>query len=393
MSSRSTLIRPPPDDPRKSNIENLLELTRLSDIDPDLFTNARPLWHPPGARGVYGGSVIAQSLSAAYPTVAPDFDIHSMHCYFVLAGAADVPIIYHVERVRSGRSFATRTVQARQRAAVIFTATMSFVRAGAGGARSVAHARGPAAPSGAGAPRPPAEEDGEGGAEDGAEDEDGGGVLGGAGGPFESRRLGIVNAGGARPEAKLARAWVRARGRVSDQGGRAAHLAALAYLSDSYFLGTVARVQNLFRGCDDDDTATAAAADDDNDNDDDYDTPRHLRHASAAALQRLLEDEDPEAARAVARGEQPPEHPLLGGRPELGMMVSLDHTIYFHDTAGPGGFRADEWMLQEMESPWAGDGRGLVLQRVYTSDGRLVATCVQEGVVRLKQEGQESSKL
>lgn len=35
-------------------------------------------------------------------------------------------------------------------------------------------------------------------------------------------------------------------------------------------------------------------------------------------------------------------------------------------------------MFTEMESPWAGDGRGLVTQRIYTKDGLLVATCVQE---------------
>ena len=57
------------------------------------------------------------------------------------------------------------------------------------------------------------------------------------------------------------------------------------------------------------------------------------------------------------------------------MMVSLDHTIYFHR---PRDFRADEWLFTEMESPWAGDGRGLVLQRMWTRDGKLIATCVQE---------------
>lgn len=35
-------------------------------------------------------------------------------------------------------------------------------------------------------------------------------------------------------------------------------------------------------------------------------------------------------------------------------------------------------MLSEMESPWAGDGRGLVTQRIFTKEGRLIATCVQE---------------
>lgn len=139
MTSHSTLIRPPPVDPSKSPIENVLELTQLSDIDPDLFTNSRPLWHPPGARGVYGGAVIAQCLSAAQRTVPKDFSIHSMHCYFVLAGNSEIPIIYHVEHVREGRSFATRTVQARQRGRVIFTTTMSFVKENTGGELKVEH--------------------------------------------------------------------------------------------------------------------------------------------------------------------------------------------------------------------------------------------------------------
>ena len=78
--------------------------------------------------------MIAQSLAAAFYTV-PDqaavngllFLPHSMHCYFLLAGDSAIPIIYHVERVRNGRSFVTRTVQARQRGKCIFTTTISFV--------------------------------------------------------------------------------------------------------------------------------------------------------------------------------------------------------------------------------------------------------------------------
>ena len=45
-----------------------------------------------------------------------------------------------------------------------------------------------------------------------------------------------------------------------------------------------------------------------------------------------------------------------------------------------------------MESPWAGDGRGLVLQKIWNRQGQLVASCVQEGLVRLVQ-GREKLKL
>jgi len=63
-----------------------------------------------------------------------------MHCYFVLAGDSETPILYHVERVRDGRSFATRTVQARQRGKPIFTTTLSFNREDSGGKNIVTHA-------------------------------------------------------------------------------------------------------------------------------------------------------------------------------------------------------------------------------------------------------------
>jgi len=66
-------------------------------------------------------------------------------------------------------------------------------------------------------------------------------------------------------------------------------------------------------------------------------------------------------------------------------MVSLDHTIYFHR---PRELRADEWLFTEMESPWAGDGRGLVFQRIWNRKGVLIASCVQEGLVRLEQDEQ-----
>jgi len=57
--------------------------------------------------------------------------------------------------------------------------------------------------------------------------------------------------------------------------------------------------------------------------------------------------------------------------------ASLDHTIWFHRP-----FRADEWWLYDQLSPSASGGRGLAFGRVFTQDGRLVATVAQEGLVR-----------
>ena len=109
-------------------------------------------------------------------TVPDDFAVHSMHCYFVLAGDSQLPILYHVERVRDGRSFITRTVQARQRGRPIFTTTLSFCKANSGGKKTLEHAIPrpdiplPDDPC----PRPSR-------------------VDQAAGGPFESKKAGIVN--------------------------------------------------------------------------------------------------------------------------------------------------------------------------------------------------------
>ena len=118
------------------------------------------------------------------------------------------------------------------------------------------------------------------------------------------------------PDRKV-RHYVRCRTPLSPTASPGMHAAALAYFSDSWFIGTVTRVN----------------------------------------------------PKARAR--------------DLGMMVSLDHSLWWHDS---GGLKVDEgWLLVEMDSPWMGEERGVVTQRVWrVADGRLVGTCVQEGVVRLR---------
>ncbi|NJP50791.1 acyl-CoA thioesterase II [Streptomyces sp. SBST2-5] len=58
--------------------------------------------------------------------------------------------------------------------------------------------------------------------------------------------------------------------------------------------------------------------------------------------------------------------------------ASLDHAMWFHRP-----FRADEWLLYDQHSPSASGGRGLGQARIYTQDGRLAISVIQEGVVRV----------
>lgn len=63
---------------------------------------------------------------------------------------------------------------------------------------------------------------------------------------------------------------------------------------------------------------------------------------------------------------------------EPGMQVAtIDHSMWFHRP-----FRIDNWLLYAVESSSASGARGFVRGQIYTRDGVLVATTVQEGVIR-----------
>jgi acyl-CoA thioesterase II len=57
---------------------------------------------------------------------------------------------------------------------------------------------------------------------------------------------------------------------------------------------------------------------------------------------------------------------------------SLDHAMWFHRP-----FRADEWLLYDQRSPVTSGARALVGGRLFTRDGRLVASCTQEVLLRV----------
>ncbi len=62
---------------------------------------------------------------------------------------------------------------------------------------------------------------------------------------------------------------------------------------------------------------------------------------------------------------------------ESWQIASLDHAMWFHRA-----LRADEWLLYAQESPVAAGARGFATGRLYTRDGTLVASVVQEGLLR-----------
>ncbi|MEJ2662282.1 MAG: thioesterase family protein [Desulfobacteraceae bacterium] len=63
-------------------------------------------------------------------------------------------------------------------------------------------------------------------------------------------------------------------------------------------------------------------------------------------------------------------------------VASLDHAMWYHRD-----FRMDDWLLYAMESPNAGNARGLNNGRIYTRSGKLVASVAQEGLIRYHSSG------
>jgi acyl-CoA thioesterase-2 len=104
-------------------ITSFVQLMELDERRADSFVGVGPDY--PWER-VYGGQVVAQALRAAAFTVPDGFRPHSLHAFFIRGGDADEPIRYDVDRLRDGRSFATRQVVALQSGGAILNLSASF---------------------------------------------------------------------------------------------------------------------------------------------------------------------------------------------------------------------------------------------------------------------------
>ena len=107
-------------DPRLADLLRQFELERL---EVNLF---RGVSRDIGSPQVFGGQVLGQALMAAYETVEPRREVHSLHAYFLRRGDFNAPIVYDVDRARDGHSFDARRVVAIQHGQQIFNLSASF---------------------------------------------------------------------------------------------------------------------------------------------------------------------------------------------------------------------------------------------------------------------------
>jgi acyl-CoA thioesterase-2 len=109
-------------DPMDPTLESLIRQLDLEPLEVNLF---RGQSSDLGGKSVFGGQVIGQALVAASRTVEGRV-AHSLHAYFLLPGDMAAPIVYQVDRIRDGRSFTARRVQAIQHGRPILSMIASF---------------------------------------------------------------------------------------------------------------------------------------------------------------------------------------------------------------------------------------------------------------------------
>jgi acyl-CoA thioesterase-2 len=112
-------------DERRAMQAEFLEMVVTRPGGPDTAIGDTPDWYGPV---LFGGFVVGQTLHAATTTVDPQSGRrpHSLHGYFMRPVVAGPPVTYRVERIRDGRSFTLRRVDAIQNGATVFTMVCSF---------------------------------------------------------------------------------------------------------------------------------------------------------------------------------------------------------------------------------------------------------------------------
>ncbi|CAO1615674.1 unnamed protein product [Sympodiomycopsis kandeliae] len=344
----------------------------VEELDADLF-RSKSLWQPARARGVFGGQVIGMGVTSSSRTIRKEMTLHSLHCYFLLAGNRDRDIIYKVIRIRDGGSYCTRQVNAQQDGKIIFTMLLSY------------QVPEPAQPSFA-IPLPNTK------ADDSSQHVEGGGrvvttlpteevfnssssftrsptpnsLIESLPSPEdcplnEQRYIDVLSKYGSTLPSKIKstlEAW------ITDRKNSPVEIRnALPGMYDSNGLPSKGYEQAFWLKC-----------------------KRPISGNAEMQKAALAYSSDFQFLSTVPKA--------LHNSPRIKMMASLDHSMWFYDN----DFKADQWLLFVMQTQAAGHGRGVALGRIYRQDGVLVAVVAQEGMVREKvprkeENGAKSSKL
>ncbi|KAK2755091.1 hypothetical protein FQN54_006620 [Arachnomyces sp. PD_36] len=326
---------------------------------------AKPFSPGVGERA-FGGHVYAQAAYAASKTVGEGFCLHNITGSFTLPGRLDIPFTYSVRCVRDGGMYALRTVDVRQppsSPSICFTCICSFKRAETKANPHFSHQ-----------PRVDIFEKYH-------------AVLGGKGkGKGEGR---IEDHHPLAPSADV-RYWTEAAetGDVEEDrfpGTEVRKVDMRAYNEseevnarerpEEYRQLQFYRIIGSPGGADDDEGV--GEREEERDQRGEFDNLYACAHLYASDKNSLF---------VITKA--------LGSDDYLVQMGSLSHTVVFH-TGGEGlrmvdwssGEAKKKWFVQEASTSTSGENRGLHESRIWGPDGRLVATTLQDGQVKMRGGG------
>ncbi|THH19742.1 hypothetical protein EW146_g1508 [Bondarzewia mesenterica] len=300
--------------------EQISTSLEVEQLDTNLF-RSKSLWLPFRARGVFGGQVISQAIVAATKCVKPEYELHS---YFLLSASSAVPILYYVDRVREGRTYTTRSVRAVQNGRTVFLLICSF------------QIPEPWQPSHHWPmPNVPSPED--------CKDE-------------QDLLLAVARRPGLDEKVKetcLQLAEVRSPTVYTDRdvelGCQEREKSPVSVRRAAERIGAEGTPVFMY-----------------------WMRPRDKVSYEAPFQKVSARSNLPVVANTLGLKR------LTSGPDALAMLSSLDHSIFFYDR----NFDCSDWILYVTVSPTAGSGRGVVMGRMYSRNGTLVAVTTQEGVVR-----------
>lgn len=286
-------------------VADLLDQLDLEVLEKRLFRgSSRDI----GGKSVFGGQVAGQAMVAATRTVDDDRLAHSMHGYFLRPGDMQAAIVYEVDNIRDGRSFATRRVQAIQHGRPIFSMLVSF-------------------------------------------------HIAESGYTHQTEMPDVPPPEGLAGHEELRHAWVDALDRVPESLREAVGREVAIDMRP-------VKPWNML----------------------DPDKREPVQHVWFKAKAPLPNDQALHRAvltyasdfGLLATSLYP--HGVSFFTSKL-QMASIDHALWIHRD-----LRVDDWLLYAMDSPGAQDARGLSRGLIFNRDGELVASVVQEGLIRQRDE-------
>ncbi|CAI4232958.1 unnamed protein product [Auanema sp. JU1783] len=112
--------------PQENFQERAKALFEFDEVEPNVFKTSLLTTGSRNAVSAYGGLIFSQAVAAAEKTVDEKLKPHGLHSFFINAVNPQTPLQYCVRRLRDGRSFATRLVEAVQDDKLCFTLQASF---------------------------------------------------------------------------------------------------------------------------------------------------------------------------------------------------------------------------------------------------------------------------